>query len=143
MEIRTRSKAVSIIVIFALALFAIVGIASSPNAPLGNTNVSSEADAASFLLELGWETNTERITAKQTSLPAEFDETFIEYNTLQIQQGCDLSPYAGKSVVIYTAEIINYSSTDTVYATIIVYRGNVIGGDIHSASMDGFMHTLK
>ena len=41
----------------------------------------------------------------------------------------------------YTYKITNYGEgEDTVYANILVYRDKVIGGDICSANVDGFIH---
>ena len=33
--------------------------------------------------------------------------------------------------------------TQTVYLTLYVYEGRVVGGDIHSAALNGFMHELR
>ena len=143
MDIRTRSKAVSIVIIAALILFTIVGLSAPPSSAFPHTKIRTSEDVISFLSELGWDTSLTGITMKDTTLPEQLDETFINYNTIQLKQNCDLTAYLGKPVTIYTAEITNYNTSDTVYATIIVHKGTVIGGDIHSASMDGFMHTLK
>lgn len=55
-------------------------------------------------------------------------------------QGLDLSKYKRKDVTRYTYKITNYPDYDgTVYANILVYRGKVIGGDICSADVNGFV----
>ena len=44
----------------------------------------------------------------------------------------------------YTYEITNYTdSSERVYANIIVYRNNVIGGDVCSANVGGFIHGFE
>ena len=84
------------------------------------------------------------MTEQTTVLPEQFDDTFIAYNAIQLKQNCDLTKFAGKNVTVYTVPITNYTeTTDTVLATVIVYKGKVIGGDLHAAAMDGFMLPLK
>ncbi len=67
-----------------------------------------------------------------------------EYNALQLQQGFDLRRYGGLICSMYTYRVLNYPSGDeNVLAALFVYRNRVIGGDIHSTALDGFMHGLK
>ena len=73
-------------------------------------------------------------------MPAEFDSVMIEYNELQKSQGLDLSKYRRRDVTRYTYKVKNYPKYDgTVYATILVYRNKVVGGDICSADVNGFV----
>ena len=66
---------------------------------------------------------------------------FVSYNEIQKQQGLDLIKYKNKEVMRYTYEITNYEGySGTVYATLIVYRNKVIGGDVCSADVKGFIH---
>ena len=56
----------------------------------------------------------------------------------------DLSKYKKKNVMRYTYEVTNYEGANgTVYANILVYRNRVIGGDICSADMKGFIHGFE
>jgi hypothetical protein len=69
---------------------------------------------------------------------------FTGYNEIQKRQGLDLSKYKKKNVMRYTYEVKNYKDYDgTVYANIIVYRNKVIGGDICSADVTGFIHGFE
>ena len=44
----------------------------------------------------------------------------------------------------YTYEITNYDGEDgVVYANILIYRNRVIGGDICSADVTGFIHGFE
>ena len=66
------------------------------------------------------------------------------YNELQKQQGFDLSQYCGEVCESYTYMLNSYPSGETgVIAQLFIYKGRVIGGDIHSASLGGFMHGLS
>ena len=77
-------------------------------------------------------------------MPSEFDRVFASYNEIQKRQGLDLTKYAGRKVMRYTYEITNYEGEEgKVYANILVYRNKVIGGDICSARVDGFIHGFE
>ena len=103
--------------------------------------VKSNEDRIAFLAQYGWEaadTPTEEVTL---TIPTEFDKIMKTYNELQKQQGLDLSRYKGKSVSRYTYEISNYPGVSgKVLANIVVYKNRVIGGDICSTDVNGFIH---
>lgn len=144
MVTREKRKSVLLILCIAMLLLGVVLSVGADNEPFGFMKVSSPEDAAEFLMKLGWECDLGSSSVQETTIPEQFDETFIGYNAIQLKQGCDLTKYAGKDVVIFTVPLTNYSnSAENVLATLIIYRNTVIGGDIHSAEMDGFMHTLQ
>ena len=142
MDVKVRRKGVILILFLSLLLIGTVLAASTPTAPLGAAHVRNMEEAVGFLNAMGWECIPEQSEMKASSLPTEFDDTFIAYNSIQLKQGCDLSKYAGKQITVYNIPIANHDSSDNVWATLIVYRSTVLGGDIHSATMDGFMHPL-
>ena len=44
----------------------------------------------------------------------------------------------------YTYEVTNYPDAQgTVYANILIYRNKVIGGDVCSADVTGFIHGFE
>ena len=45
--------------------------------------------------------------------------------------------------VRYTYRILNYPENESVVADIIVFRNEIIAGDIQNNSLDGFMAGLK
>ena len=68
-------------------------------------------------------------------------QVYERYNELQKTQGMDLTKYAGKTVKKVVYQITNYQRQDTiVHATLLIYHDKVIGGDISSAELDGFMY---
>ncbi len=67
---------------------------------------------------------------------------YNNYNNLQLEAGYDLSLYKGKDCIMYTYEIYNHPF-GKAFAHIIVYKGEVIGGDISSVNLDGFMTALE
>ena len=137
-----KQKSVFLILILGCILIFTVYLASPANSPF-RSEINSPEDAADFLNELGWEPDRTQIEATESVLPDDFDQILINYNDLQKQQDCDLTLFSGKEITVYTIPITNYGNNDqNVYATLIVHNKKVIGGDIHSAKMDGFMHTL-
>ena len=103
--------------------------------------IKSEGDVADFIGQFGWSVSEKPIEVKEVTIPAEFDRIFTSYNEIQKQQGLDLSKYKRKNVMRYTFELTNYKDYEgKVYVNILVYRNRVIGGDVCSADMTGFMH---
>ena len=106
--------------------------------------VKSNEDRINFLKQFGWEVDGTPVAEKEVVIPEEFDKIFVSYNEIQRKQGLDLSDFRKKSVMRYTYQITNYPDYDgKVYANILIYRGNVIGGDICSADLNGFVHGFE
>lgn len=94
-----------------------------------------------FLKTFGWEVEPEEIEIMEVMIPKEPDEVFNNYNTIQKEQGCDLSKYAGKRCKRYSYTVLNYpDGSDDIRANILVYNGKIVGGDVCSLKLDGFMH---
>ena len=71
-------------------------------------------------------------------IPQEQSEVYKRYNALQKSQGYDLSQYAGKTVMRYVYKINNFpGATEPVYATLLIYKNQVIGGDITDTGAKG------
>ena len=101
---------------------------------------AAEEDIKEFLSQYGWEA-TELLDRAEVTIPAEFDSVYENYNTLQKKQDYDLSKYKRKTVDRYTYKIDNYDGYNgMVLADVIVYKNKVIGGDICSADVNGFVH---
>ena len=106
--------------------------------------VRTNEDRVKYLADLGWVVDEEPIEEKRILIPKEFPKVYAEYNELQKQQGFDLSQYSGLEVMLYTYRVLNYpNATCEVLACLYVYNNQVIGGDIHSTALNGFMHGIK
>ncbi len=106
------------------------------------SGIKTAADRISFLHSYGWDVEEEAYEVAQVVIPNEFDSVYSRYNELQKSEGLDLSGYKGKTVKRYTYIVKNYEYNGTVYANILVYKDKVIGGDICSADVNGFIHGL-
>ena len=94
-----------------------------------------------FLKQFGWEVEQEPVSIEEIVIPQQFNQVYERYNELQKTQGMDLTKYAGKTVKKVVYQITNYQRQDTiVHATLLIYHDKVIGGDISSAELDGFMY---
>lgn len=103
--------------------------------------IKTEEDRREFLKQFGWETEDGECESITVKLPGDFDRIMTEYNELQKSQGLDLKKFKGREVERYTYKITNYPDYDgDVYANVIVYRNRVIGGDICSSDVAGFIH---
>ena len=106
--------------------------------------IKTGEDRIEFLRQFGWEVKSEPVEVVEVTIPAEFDKIFTGYNEIQKRQGLDLSEYRKKKVTRYTYEVTNYQGAEgVVYANILVYRNRVIGGDICSADVSGFIHGFE
>lgn len=101
----------------------------------------TEEQRIDFLESFGWQVEPEADEVVEVQIPKEFDDVFTNYNAIQKTQGCNLEKYAGKRCKRYTYVVTNYpGQTDNVRANILVYKDKVIGGDICSLELGGFMH---
>lgn len=143
----TKKRAVIIILIAAALMLAAVMLRSSPGCSFGVSeliNVTSAEGRIKYLSKLGWEADVSTEECKYVLIPKEFEGVMLSYSKLQTEQGYDFASFGGLECKQYTYVVTNYPVSDeTVYATLYIKGGRVIGGDIHSASIDGFMHTLK
>ena len=119
-------------------------VASSKDVDVQYDGIKTEEDRVNFLSQFGWEVKKDAKECVEVTIPAEFDKVFTGYNEIQKRQGLDLSKYKKKKVMRYTYEVTNYEGAEgTVYANILVYRNRVIGGDICSADVSGFIHGFE
>lgn len=139
------------VLITLIAFVPTYAVSSQTSANAGDTAVSysydkvkSAEDAVSFLSQFGWEVTAEPVEVKTVTIPAEFDKVFAAYNEMQKEQGLNLAKFKNKEVTRYTFSVTNYPDYDgTVYANVLVYRNRVIGGDICSADVSGFVHGFE
>jgi len=138
-----------------VAMIAFVPIYAEGNSPSVNASadasadysydkVKSVADAVNFIAQFGWTVDAANAEEQEVTIPAEFDKVFSSYNEIQRAQGLDLAKYKKKDLTRYTFEVTNYPDYEgKVYANVLVYRNKVVGGDICSADVSGFVHGFE
>ncbi len=93
-----------------------------------------------FLKKYGYECGSGPDEICEYTVPAEFDNVMTIYNDLQKSQGFDLEKYKGKTVKRFSFKIENYPDVaEDVFADILFFDREIIGGDICTRSLDGFM----
>ena len=134
-----------ILAAIAAVILAIVLIFGGSNdTETATTAVSGNDARVKFLTDMGWEVSTSPTESGQVRIPEQQSDIFSRYNTLQKSQGYDLSQYAGKAVMRYVYKVNNFpGATDPVYATVLVYKNQVIGGDITNTAAKGAVQGLK
>lgn len=106
--------------------------------------VSNNDARVKFLTDLGWEVTTSPAESSQVRIPENATEVFDRYNQLQKSQGYDLTQYAGKSIMRYVYKINNFpGATEPVYATLLVYKNQIIGGDVTNTAAGGKVQGFK
>ena len=107
-------------------------------------SVSANDGRVHFLKGFGWDVTTSPTESGQVRIPEQSSEVFDRYNNLQKSQGYDLSQYAGKNVMRYVYKVNNYpGATQDVYATLLVYKDKIIGGDITDTAPNGQMRPFQ
>ena len=134
-----------------IGLIALVALVIALSSLLGGkkeetavTTMSDNDSRVQFLQSQGWEVITSPKESGQVKIPTEPTPLYSRYNDLQKSQGYDLSQYAGKIVMRYVYKITNFpGATDPVYATLLVYKNEVIGGDVTDTCPNGQVRTFK
>ena len=128
----------------ALVLALILLLGDSSTTQTAAPAPSANDGRVKFLTDFGWDVTTSPTESGRVRIPEESGEVFDRYNTLQKSQGYDLSKYAGKTVMRYVYQINNYpGATEPVYATVLVYKNQIIGGDITDTSAKGHIRGFK
>ena len=108
------------------------------------TNVADNDSRIAFLHSFGWQVSTSPVSSGQVKIPDTQSAVYQRYNELQKSQGYDLSKYAGQTVMRYVYKITNYpGATEPVYATVLVFQGQIIGGDVTDTAAKGVVQTFK
>ena len=106
--------------------------------------VSSNDARVHFLKDFGWDVTTSPVETGQVKIPEQSSEVFERYNNLQKSQGYDLTEYAGKRVMRYVYKINNFpGATEPVYATVLVCKNKIIGGDVTDTAAKGQIRGFK
>lgn len=96
-----------------------------------------------FLRAFGWEVADEPVETQEVRIPEEFNDVFTRYNQLQQSQGYDLEPYAGKTVKRYVYRIDNHPDGPDHFATLLICKNKIIGGDITGTGAGGKIHSFQ
>lgn len=146
-SIRPKKKtvlAVLAVIIIAASLFIVLAAGKNASAsakPQNEVFLNTNEERREFLRRFGWETSEEPIEIAAVTIPAEFNDVYESYNEIQKAQGFNLEPLKGKPAKRFTYQVKNYPNvSDEVRADLLISDGRLIGGDVMTTRMDGFMH---
>lgn len=146
-----RSATIKFICAIALSvavLFALIALIptysdgeSKAVSDISYTKIYENQDRLEFIAQFGWEVSEEPLETVEVTVPETFDTVYLGYNEMQKEQGLNLAKYKGKTVTRYTYKVTNYPEYEgTVYLSLLVYKNKIVGGDVCSADVNGFVH---
>ena len=143
----SRKRLILALAVLLVAVTVVVALAAvhgaEPTAVSGGKKYSLSAEdnekRAAFFGQFGWQAKSEPVGTGEVAIPEKFDDVYTKYNNIQKEQGLDLQPYAGKTCQKWVYEITNYPGQKTMRGTLLVYGGRVVGGDLSTPALDGFM----
>lgn len=119
------------------------GNAALTGATIKRQSGKTEEQRQEFLTALGWVVNPEPDEVVEVIIPKKFDEVYENYNNIQKEQGMDLSRYKGKRCKRYSYTVLNYpGGAQNVRLNLLVCGNKIVGGDVSSLGLDGFMQGL-
>ena len=143
-KVNIKKVLLALAAVAALLIALIVLLGKNDADPTAVTTMSDNSNRVAFLQEQGWQVTTSPKEASQVRIPEEQTPVYARYNELQKSQGYDLSQYAGKNVMRYVYTVTNFpDAQDPVYATLLVYKNQIIGGDVTDSSAKGHIRGFK
>lgn len=150
MTAKVNKKRVLLILGALVALIAVICLLANgsggENGVAGDTpvNAATNDSRVEYLTKFGWQVTNSPVQTQQVRIPTDSSEVYQRYNALQVSQGFDLTQYAGKTVTRYVYAVENYpGAQEPVYATLLVYQDQVIGGDVTDTSAGGVVQGLQ
>lgn len=145
----SKKKAIAIVLTIAIIVAGV--ILAMPNRDITAeetahkvSGIKSAEDITKYIESLGYTVEGQLRQCTEVVIPNDFDLVYEEYNDIQKESGFDLSKHKGKKVTLYTYVITNYPDcNEEVLCDLLVHKSNIIGGNIYTLSLDGFMHGLK
>ena len=130
--------ATGLIALLIIGAIWLLGGSEDPAAATAVLGAANNDQRVKYLRDFGWDVTNTPVETGQVKIPEESSEAFDRYCLLQKSNGFDLAPYAGKNVMRYVYQINNYpGATEPVYATLLVYKNQIIGGDITDTAAKG------
>ncbi len=137
---KTAVLAAALIFVFLLSIY--VGYKQEYK-PIKSSFVCNNTDDVVAYLK-SFDVDCGEFQLDEITVPYEFGEVYSSYNSIQKEQGFDLTEYKGKTLTRYTAKVNNYpDSNGDVFVEVLIYNKLIVGADIYSVSSNGFIVALK
>ena len=143
-KVNMKKTIILLVAVAAVIIAMIMAVGGSDAQTTSAPTLTGNDARVKFLTDFGWEVANAPVESSQVRIPDTVSEVFDRYNQLQKSQGYDLSKLAGKNAMRYVYKVTNYpGATDPVYATVLVYRDRIVGGDVTNTSPNGKVHGFK
>ena len=147
---KTKIAALVIAIIaLSAALFMVIGKGKQPaaNDSVINYKAETAAERRAFLSQFGWKISEDPVEVSEVIIPENFDDGYTEYAAMNKAQNLDLEPFRGMRAKRWTYDILNYpgyeGQSGVIQLNMLVYNGQVIGGDVCSMEQEGFIHGFE
>lgn len=106
-------------------------------------NADTNKKRVDYINSLGLTIKSDTAAEKQVTIPQSFSSVYNNYNSLQKKADFNLEGFKGANVTLYTYIIEPPKDyTGNWACNILVYNGRIIGGDISSSELGGYMLPL-
>ena len=141
-KLRVAAIGIAVLICLGGILFSVLHGRSSGSAKRSLAGAEPE-ERIRFIESYGWTVAEEPLEVTEILIPEEFDEVYRNYNEIQLEEGFDLTSCCGMRVKRWTYSVTNYPGyTDSklVRINLLVCDGVIVGGDVCSVELGGFMH---
>ena len=143
-KLKRRRVALSAVCLLALIALSAALLGRGEKAGTDTVKVDSNDARVDYLRSRGWQVESEPVETLTVPLPDELVEPYLSYNTLQLEQGFDLTALCGKTLERYTYTVTNYPDhAGFCQADLYVCEDAVVAGDIVCTGENGFMAGLE
>lgn len=129
---KTLAIIIAGIIIFLLILSRVFAVSSK------SVDGSTNHNRVMYLESLGLMVDDSNVSFREIVIPETFNEIYKEYNSLQKEAGFNLAYFKNRTATLYTYDLYNKQEQ----AHLIVYKNEIIGGDIADMNVNGGMRPL-
>ncbi|MBQ6947403.1 MAG: DUF4830 domain-containing protein [Clostridia bacterium] len=142
-----KTRVLSVVAALCLSLTLVFLMLPEPtgvNGAAGEKSTKSEAEMVEYLSSIGHTVAPQALLIEKVVIPEKFDEEYKKYNELQKESGYNLEEYAGKNADKYTFKLLNKDpEQEERVVNLLIFEGQVIGGDVSSTKFGGSIESLK
>lgn len=115
----------------AAAAFSLSACGTDKNCSFSAVSAADASQRTAYFASHGWE--VEEISEAPITIPSVFTGAYEEYAAMQDRQGLPLRRYAGRSAVLFTYEVKNYSpESKKLLAELLVCDNTAVASMIYS-----------
>lgn len=143
MKMKKQRMLILLIVLLLAVAVVLYFVMGKPKASGSETKFSGTTDLVTYIESFGWQVEPLPCEEVEVTVPKEFDDVYLNYNEIQKRQGFDLTKYQGKRVRRTTFVLLNYPGyPDNMRADVLTCGDRIVGADVCSLEIRGFMHGL-